>query len=79
MTVLRLVPTEAFTHCWPWHLRDLQPGPSRGGVCCFCSRAVAVPDAARGKTVACIYCGLDRGDVEAIDKPLDMEAGDGTP
>jgi hypothetical protein len=40
----------------------------------MCERSVAAPEKARGKRVACIYCGLDNGWVPAIDQPL-YEAG----
>ena len=73
MAFLTIVPTSAFTFCLPWHLRYLQSGILHSGSCCFCNRAVAVPESAYGKSVGCIYCGFDSGDVEPIDKPLEME------
>lgn len=53
-----LVPVTPFCCCMPWHGRY---GDEFGAACCFCGRAVAAPEKARGKVVACIYCGIDRG------------------
>lgn len=59
---LALVPVEPYACCMPWHGRGVfQPEPEHGGRCCFCSRDIAVPESARGKNNACIYCGMDRG------------------
>lgn len=53
---------------WPWHLRFLgHPGWDVGGSCIDCRRAVAVPGPCRP---VCIYCGMGRGLVETIDKPI---------
>lgn len=60
--MLRLLSPSPFCCCMPWHARDWNcDEPMHGAVCCFCGRSVAAPAEARGKTVACVYCGLDRG------------------
>lgn len=61
ITVLQLVPPSPAMCCMPWHARYFATGSSHGATCCFCRRDVARPDALKGITVACIYCGLDRG------------------
>lgn len=64
---INIVPDVPFCCCMPWHARAAlfvtrgNADPVHGGVCCFCDRDVAVPSSARGKRVACIYCGMDRG------------------
>lgn len=71
-TALQILPPAPFCHCMPWRLRDAmaKDGPWHGARCCHCDREVAAPEAARGKHVACIYCGLDRGEIPAIEVPL---------
>lgn len=72
---MQVVPVTPFCCCMPWHARsfaeatDADHGPVHGAACCFCDRAVAAPEIARGKTVACIYCGMDRGFIPAIEVP----------
>lgn len=59
-----------------WHVRnpgDYRPDHIHGARCCWCDREVAVPAEAKGKYVACIYCGLDRGHVPAIDEPFGQD------
>lgn len=59
---MKIVPTEPFGCYMPWHAHQLWGDEKRHGAsCCFCDRAVAATEIAKGKTVACIYCGLDRG------------------
>lgn len=71
MTIaLQILPPIPFCHCMPWRLRGTEEGPHHGARCCYCDREVAAPEVARGKHVACIYCGLDRGEIPAIEIPL---------
>jgi hypothetical protein len=65
---IRILPPAPAHFCPAWHARA---GLHRfyGATCCFCERDVAAPEA--NKTVACIYCGLDRGLVPAIEVPPD--------
>lgn len=65
MTVaLKSVPVTPFCCCMPWRLRE---EGQHGAACWFCDREVAAPEQARGKVVACIYCGLERGFIPAIE------------
>lgn len=69
---LKSVPVVPFACCMPWHARPYSDDePVHGAACCFCDRAVAAPEKARGKIVACIYCGLDMGFIPAIEIPPD--------
>lgn len=58
---LQILPPKPFCYCMPWHGRWDDGEKYHGATCCFCNRDVAAPKHARGKNVACIYCGLDRG------------------
>lgn len=55
--------------CWPWELRFVTDEAVRPGSCRSCERDVAVPSIERD-TPVCLYCGLDSGLVEAVDRPL---------
>jgi hypothetical protein len=57
--MLKSVPVAPFGCYMPWHLRD-EDNP-HGAACWFCDRAIAIPEQAKGKVVACLYCGLDKG------------------
>lgn len=57
--MLRVLPPSPFCCCMPWRLRDVDE-VMHGARCCFCDLEIAAPVEAKGKTVACIYCGLDR-------------------
>jgi len=62
------IPSLAPSVSWPWHLRHLDsPERLHGGSCIYCGREVA---ARKDERVACLYCGMDRGMVEMIEKPL---------
>lgn len=67
--MLRALPPAPFCHCMPWHARHaVEAGEGvHGARCCYCDREVAAPDEAKGKHVACIYCGLDRDEIPAIE------------
>lgn len=69
--VLRIVPQEPVA-CWPWELRSLGGFTEhpRGAQCQDCRREVAAPRDAGSQPIVCIYCGMDQGLVEAIDRPL---------
>ena len=58
---LKSLPVVPFGCYMPWHARGSEGEPVHGAACWFCDRAVAATEGARGKIVACIYCGLDRG------------------
>lgn len=58
--MLQLVPPSPVAFCAAWHCH-FGTDPVHGARCCWCEREVAAPEHARGKTVACIYCGMDRG------------------
>lgn len=60
--MLKVVPVSAAWFCFPWGIR-LRLEPEHGGRCCYCNRDVAVPDRLRNMHVACIYCGLERGEL----------------
>lgn len=64
---LSIVPSEPAAYCPAWHARGLTSGTVHGANCCFCRRDIAAPDELRGFTLACIYCGLDRGALEAAE------------
>lgn len=65
MNALRILPPAPFCCCMPWRLRG--EGIFHGARCCFCDLEIAAPEEARGKHVACIYCGLDRGFIPAVE------------
>lgn len=69
-TALKILPPKPFAHCMPWRLRNPFDGQWHGARCCYCDREVAAPEEARGKHVACIYCGLDNGEVPEIEVEL---------
>lgn len=71
---LATVPDVPFCCCPPWQLRHIDARPTHGAMCFMCGRDVAAPEAARGKRVACIYCGPDNGWCPEVDTPL-YEAG----
>lgn len=84
--MISVVPPSPVAFCLAWHARhavlmcDLSDEPLHGGWCCYCDRSVAVPESARGKTVACIYCGLDRGLVPEVEvEPRVYAAGSNEP
>lgn len=60
---LRIAAPVPFAHCHQWGLRGHANEPEHGARCCHCDREVAAPESARGKLVACIYCGMDRGEI----------------
>lgn len=64
-----ILPPAPFCHCMPWHARDWTSGEVHGARCCYCSREVAAPAEAKGKHVACIYCGMDRDEIPAVEIP----------
>lgn len=57
--------------CWPWHLRFLVKVPVVGEACTFCGRDVAAPVATHKAPQACLYCALDRGEIEAVEQPIE--------
>ena len=64
----------ALAVCWPWDLRMLAPDDHQTGAqCAFCRRAIAAPSAAR--RAACLYCAIDRGIVDAVDRPFGDDPG----
>lgn len=70
---LRILPPAPVTHCMPWHLRCDCAG-IHGARCCGCNREVAAPAFAKGKHVACIYCGFESGAVPCVEiDPMDEE------
>jgi len=62
---LKIIATTPYCCCMPWHARGYEREAVHGAACCFCDRAIAAPEKARGKIVACIYCGMDRGFIPA--------------
>ena len=60
---MQIVPVKPVAFCMAWHARGFEREVVHGGDCCFCGCAVAVPESLKGKPVACIYCGLNSGDV----------------
>ena len=69
--VLKLVAPAPVHFCMPWHARGWEDEPEHGAVCCFCQRDVAAPESARGKTVSCIYCGMERALVPLVEREHD--------
>lgn len=68
MTKLKSVPVVPFGCYMPWRLRGAYDDEIvEGAACWFCDREVAAPSEAKGKIVACIYCGLDRGFVDPVE------------
>lgn len=65
--MLRLVPPSPVHHCMPWHARGWEKEAEHGARCCYCDREVAAPESARGKVVACVCCGLDRGELPLVE------------
>lgn len=68
--MLRLVPPSPATFGPAWHARSGNPPEVAPARCCWCGRDIAVRAAAVHLTAACIYCGLDRGDIPPIDVPF---------
>jgi hypothetical protein len=64
--MLRLVPVTAAIFCPAWGCA-MTLEPVHGARCCWCGREVAAPETARGLNVGCIYCGLDRGLLPAVE------------
>ncbi len=73
VAAVKILPPEPFCFCMPWHGRHWEtategdPEPKHGARCCYCDREIAAPESARGKHVACIYCGLDLGKLPAVE------------
>jgi hypothetical protein len=65
--------------CWPWHLHFLadQAGHPIGGSYTACQQDVAVPRDQSPAGAICLYCAMDQGLVEAVDRPFSSEEGDG--
>lgn len=61
---------------WPWHLRIVEwlNEHPRGDNCRDCGRDVACPQNRR-VTPVCVYCAMDAGLLEAIDRPLWSDQG----
>lgn len=64
--MLKLVPPSPAIFCPAWG-GCMEVGPVHGARCCFCQREVAAPEKARGLNVGCIYCGLERGLIPAVE------------
>lgn len=64
---MKLLPPAPFVYCPQWHVRNAFAGEIHGARCCYCGREVATTAAAKGKHVACIYCGLDSGEIPAVE------------
>lgn len=60
---MKLLPPKPAAYCMPWHARHFDDIPVHGARCCYCEREIAAPESVRGQHVACIYCGLDRGEL----------------
>lgn len=68
---LQIIPVTPAGFCMPWHARGYEQDTVHGGSCCWCAREIAVPNTHKGLHVACIYCGFDRGLLEAVEKAPD--------
>lgn len=64
---LAIVPPSPVAFCPAWHARGFEDLLVHGARCCWCVRDVAAPDWAKGLTVGCIYCAMDRGDLPAVE------------
>lgn len=60
------------TPCWPWHLHFMAEfgAHPRGDQCRFCGVEIAMDPAKPIGSGSCIYCAMDRGLIEAIDRPF---------
>lgn len=65
--VVRIVPVKAAAYCMPWHARGFETEDVHGARCCYCDQSIAAPESARGKNVSCIYCGMDRNEIPAVE------------
>jgi DNA-directed RNA polymerase subunit RPC12/RpoP len=66
---LALVESPPFV-CLPWRIRDREEADHRhpiGVECVECGREVALPQYARRRDASCLYCGLNRGLVRAVE------------
>ena len=70
MASLSIVPPSPATFGPAWHARAEDPPAIAPARCCFCDRDIAVKTSEAHLTAACIYCGIDRGLLPAIDEPL---------
>jgi len=51
-----------------WHCRAfIGETPCFGADCVYCGRAIAVPLPQRKGRFACVYCGMDRGAIPAVE------------
>ena len=66
-SAIRILDPMPLRCCMPWRLRNSAKGEIHGARCCFCDREVAATKDEKGKTVACIYCGLERGFLPAVE------------
>jgi hypothetical protein len=64
---LRIVEPIPFCCGMPWHARYFEDFETISAACMYCDRAIAVPLEAKDKKVACIYCGLDKGFLPAVE------------
>lgn len=71
--MLRIADPVPVAFCMPWHTRGTpfvthgDETTFHGATCCFCERSIAAPESAKGKLVSCIYCGMDRGLLPAVE------------
>lgn len=70
--MLKLVVSRAHAYVWPWHIRfsDADGAAPYRDDCIFCGRAIAVPRRHQGAACACLYCGLERGHIPAVEHPM---------
>lgn len=64
---LTIVAVEPLGFCMAWHSRLDVDGPTVGSSCCWCEREIAVPLTHKDTHMACIYCGLDKGYLPAVE------------
>lgn len=70
---LSLVPDAPAGYGIIWHAAT----PGMHGACCmWCARAIGVDKDLAGKRVACVYCGLHRGDLPEVEiEPFEDDYG----
>ena len=68
MSALKVMPVSPAGYGPAWNARWLNQ--THGARCCYCNREIAVTPDLAGKHVACFYCGIDRQELPAEERPL---------
>ena len=57
--------------------RSLDWGEGFGCTCAICGRAISAPHRFQGSVIWCLYCGMERGLVPAVEAPGGLEFASG--